>query len=143
MDREDVVLFIRKEAKRLREEEHIDDLIKSKRWDELSKVACQTVKGVTDYVCDYSLELQDDEIPEGACSAMAIWFASCAIDDNTYLLEDVESFAHRWASEAGSFGKNGAVQILDGNEFFEICSEDFYTDKFAEEYDEKYPAVDE
>ncbi len=143
MGRKEVVSFIQNEAKRLREEQHIDDLIKAKSWDKLSKVAFQTTKGVSDYISEESLSLQDDEIPEGDCSAIAMWFASYAIDYNSNLVEDVESFAHRWAEEAGDFGKNGAVQILDGNEFYEICSEDFYTDKYAEEYDEQYSTVDE
>ena len=137
MKRKGVVAFIQKEAKRLRGEQHIDDLIKANRFEELSMVECQTVKEVNSFFDFQYLKLKDEEISEGNCAAVTIWLASCANDCNENLFEDMESFAHRLAKEAGPFGKNVAFQMFEGW-LWDICSEDFFSDQYAKKYEEMY-----
>lgn len=139
MERQEAVKFIQKETKRLREEEHIDDLFKANRSEELAAVECHTSKKFSDFLMksDYELMLTDEEIAEGSCMATAMWGTSSYLN-NAQLFTDVEHFAHRLAREAGDPGKNVAAQMLDGEELFDIPSEDFFSTKYAEEYDEKY-----
>lgn len=138
MGRQKVVAFIQSEIKRLRQEQHIDDLIKANCFEELSMVKCQTVKAVSDFWIDEKLQLTDEEIPLGGCSAIAIWVATCTTGYNEDFFADSKCFAHRWAKEAGAFGKSGAFQMLDGEDLCDIYAKDFFSDKYAQKYDGMY-----
>ena len=138
MEREEVVAFIEKETKRLREQEHLDDLVKANRFDELSQLECQITMSVRDFFdCDY-LHLKDEEIAEGDCMATAIWCATCADDKNKNLFDNEERVARRLAKEAGPMGKNVAALILDGYKLYDIQLQEFFSDQYASKYDEKY-----
>ena len=134
----EVVAFIQQEVKRLREEEHLDDLVKANRFDELKQLECRINKPVHDFLYAGCLYLQDEEIPEGACAAIAIWFATCTDESNEHLFADKEGFAYRMAREEGLLGKNLAVQMLDGADLYEIDEEEFFSDHYVQEFDEKY-----
>lgn len=138
MQREEVVAFIRKETKRLREQEHLDDLVKANRFDELSQLECQITISIRDFFdCDY-LYLKDEEIAEGDCMATVIWCATCADDKNENLFENVERVACRLAKKAGPMGKNVAALMLDGYNLYDIHLKELFSDQYASEYDEKY-----
>ena len=138
MDRKEVIAFLQGEIKRLREEIHINKLIKKKRFYTLSKVEAITNEDVEDFIRADCLMLNDKEIPEGGCAAVVVWLACCKNDKDEYFFEDKEQFAHRLAREAGPFGKNVAVQMLTGTNICEMLKQQLYTDKYAKEYDDKY-----
>lgn len=139
MKREEAVKFFQKEIVRLRDEEHVNDLFKANCAEELASVDCRTTKAISDFFTDYEkgIRLKDEEIAEGDCSAIALW-ATSSFANNEQLVADVEKFAHRLAKEAGVYGKNIAALILDGEELFNIPTEDFFSDEYAKVYDEKY-----
>lgn len=137
MERKEVVEFIQKEAKRLREDEHIDDLFKAECSEELAVVDCKITKAVSDFLDEEDIMLTDDEIAEGDCAAIAMW-ASVMFVDNESLFANVSNFAHRLAKEAGVYGKNIAAQILDGEELCNILSKGFFSDAYAKRYDKVY-----
>ncbi len=138
MEREAVVTFIQQETKRLREEEHLDDLVKANCFDELKQLECRIIKPVSDFIREEGLWLEDKEIQEGNCTATAIWFAICTHERNEYLFINEEKFAFRMAREEGLLGKNLAAQMLDGADLYEIDEEDFFSDRYVKEFDEKY-----
>lgn len=137
MPREEVVAFINKETKRLREEEHFDDLVKANRFDELKQLEYRISKPVHDFLYQNCLYLRDEEIEEGACFVTATWFASCTEQKNDYLFDNPEQFAYRMAKE-GRLGKNVASLMLDGNDLCEIDEDDYFSDYYVEEFEEKY-----
>ena len=137
MKREEVVAFINKETKRLREEEHFDDLVKANRFDELKQLEYRISKPVHDFLYQECLDLRDEEIEEGACFVTATWFASCTGEQNDSLFKSPEQFAYRMARE-GRLGKNVAALMLDGWDLFEIDNEDYFSDRYVEEFEEKY-----
>lgn len=137
MQREEVVAFIKKETKRLREEEHFDDLVKANRFDELKQLECRIIKPVHDFLYQECLYLRDEEIEEGACFVIATWCASCTEQQNDYLFDSPEQFAYRMASE-GRLGKNVASLMLDGCDLFEIDHKDYFSDRYVVEFEEKY-----
>lgn len=138
MKREEVVAFINKETKRLREEEHFDDLVKANRFDELKQLEYRISKPVHDFLYQEWLILKDEEIEEGACFVTATWFASCTEQKNDYLFDSPEQFAYRMARESGRPGKNVASLMLDGCDLFIIDNEDYFSDRYVEEFEEKY-----
>lgn len=138
MQREEVVAFIQQEVKRLREEEHLDDLVKANRFEELSQIPCQVIMEVKQFLEEDYLYLQDEEIAEGSCVATAIWAAICTSEINANLFYDENKFAYRMAKESDCLGKNIAVQMLDGAALYEIDEEDFFSDRYVQEFDEKY-----
>lgn len=138
MEREQAVKFLKEEIRRLIEDEHVVDLFKTNCAEELAAVGCMTTKALADFLlAEGYISLNNEEIPEGGCVAIALWGVS-SFAYNTQLVEDVDSFAHRLAKEGGQYGKNIAAQILDGVQIYNIAEEDFFSDEHAEEYDEKH-----
>lgn len=138
MEREEAVKYFQKEITRLRDEEHVNDLFKACCAEELAAVECRTTKAFSDYLDDNGyISLSDEEIADDECTAIALWGAS-SFAHNEQLVADVEKFAHRVAKNGGQYGKNIAAQVLDGEEIYGITSEDFFSDRYAQEYDEKY-----
>lgn len=138
MERAKVVKFFQNEMERLIKEEYVVAFFRINCAEELAAVECRTTKAVSNYLDDEAIELTDEEIPEGGCVALALWMtASCWLND--HLIEDVESFAHRLAREdAGQYVKNIAYQMLDGKDLCDISEEDFFSDKYANDYDKEY-----
>lgn len=137
MEREKVVEFFQKEMQRLVDEEHVVDLFKASCAEKLATVECRINKAVSDYLDGDDIMLSDKEIPEGGCVALALWGTSSSYT-NDELFENEVSFAHRLAKEGGQYGKNIAAQILDRVALCNIDLEDFFSDEYAEYYDEKY-----
>lgn len=137
MEREEAVKYFQNEITRLRDEEHVNDLFKTNCAEELAAVECRITKAISEYLDNKDLQLTDEEIPEGGCAALALWGTSL-FARNEELIEDVESFARRLAEEAGVYGKNIAAQMLDEEELINISLEDFFSDRYAQEYDEEY-----
>lgn len=138
MESEQAVKFFQEEIKRLVDEEHVVDLFKANCAEELATVGCMATKALADFLANNGyISLSNEEIPEGGCVAIALWGAS-SFACNEQLVKDDEKFAHRLAKEGGQYGKNIAAQILDGVELYNIAEEDFFSDKYAEEYDEKH-----
>lgn len=138
MQKQDAKKIFQMEIKRLAEEEHVVDLFKANCAEELAMIDCRTNKAFNDYLVDNGdISLSDEEIADGECTAIALWAAS-SFAYNEQLIADVEKYAHRLAREGGPYGKNLAAQILDGEQIYQITSKDFFSDKYAKEYDEKY-----
>mgnify|MGYP003305229864 CR=1 FL=1 len=134
MERKEVLTFILSEVKRLNDEEHIHDLCKAGRYKELSQVESKLTRGIYEFFWDESLNMSDEEIPEGGCLALAIWGNAIGFPG---IFEDEKAFAERLAEEAGKLGKSIAYKVLVQNE--EICCiecDKFFDDSDAEAYDE-------
>lgn len=136
--RKETIGFIQKEVRRLKEEEKIADLIKATRFDELAAIECRISSKVQSFVTTKCLELSDKEIEEGSCVALAIWLRCCVNLSDSYIFKDSDKFAYRLAEEGGDFGKNVAVQMLDGLDLCDIAMEEFFTTRYAEQYDGQY-----
>ena len=138
MRRSEVVAFLNKEAKRLREEEHINELFKKNAVEKLAAIEVRTTKAINDslYKND-GINLRNEEIPEGNCMAIAMWATAEGLWNSDIVL-DIDGFAHRLAREAGDYGKNVAAQILDGYDLGDLSAENFFSTKFAKEYDQKW-----
>lgn len=138
MERAEVVKFFQNEMERLIKEEHVVDLFKANCAEELAAIECRTTKAVVEYLDNNAIVLTDEEIQEGGCAALALWMTS-SFAGNDYLIEDVDSFAHRLAREdAGQYVKNIAYQMLDGEDLCDISEKDFFSDQYASDYDKEY-----
>lgn len=143
MDRQQVVEFIFKEVERLNNEEHVVDLAKAGRFEELAAIDCRITQWINNWLYN-ALEITDDEIPEGNCAALVVWFASCTSNYNEQLLKDPKKFAYRLAAEAGDWGKSIAYIILEEEtELCEIDTEEFFSDEYAADYDKEYGEDDD
>lgn len=139
MSREEVVEFIQKETNRLRQEEHIDELLKSNDIAKLVSIEIRTTSAISDFLYnDAYIGMLDEEIAEGNCMAVVIWARALNVW-SWDLVVDLEKFAHRLAREGGGYGKNIAVHMLDGEkELSSLTTEEFFSTMYTEEYDEKY-----
>lgn len=137
MERKEAFEFLSKEVRRLIEEEHVNDLFKACCAEELAAVECRTTKAFFDFLYNEDIILEDEEIEDGDCVAIALWGASSYVY-NDQLVADIEKYAHRLAKEGGVYGKNIAFQMLEGTEICDIPTKDFFSDEYAEDYDKKY-----
>lgn len=138
MERAEVVKFFQNEMERLIKEEHVGDFFRINCAEELAAVECRSTMAVAEYIDNNDIMLKDEEIPEGGYVALALWMRSSCWT-NECLIEDVDSFAHRLAKEdAGLYVKNIAYQMLDGEDLCNISEEDFFSDKYANDYDKEY-----
>lgn len=137
METQQAVKFFKEEIERLLKE-HVVDLFRANCAEELEAIECRTTKAFSDFLVNNGyISLSNEEIPEGGCVAIALWGAS-SFAYNEQLVADVEEFAHRLAKEGGQYSKNIATQMLDGEELYDILVDDFFSDKYANEYDKKY-----
>lgn len=125
MERQQVLDFILNEAKRLIEEEHIDDLCKHKRYEELANVEIQTTMGVASYILDNDLNLKCEEIPEGMYLPIAFWSNSIALP-LIIKKEEQQKFADNLEKEAGELGEAIAERVYKGQTIGGIKLEDFF-----------------
>lgn len=136
MKRQEVLDFILSEIKRLNEEEHIHDLNKAGRYEELSKVECKSTRAILDFLLTEGLQICEDEIPEGGYLALAIWVNAMAMED---AILDEAKFAGKLSEEAGKLGKSIAYKIVAGTEYLHsIISKEFFSDDDASKYEEEF-----
>lgn len=114
MERQQVVEFILKEATRLIEEEHIDDLCKHKRYEELANVEVQTTMAIQSYIYINCLDLTCEEIPEGMYLPVAFWCNSMQLD-GLIKSEEQYKYAENLEKEAGEFGEAIARKVYSDN----------------------------
>lgn len=146
MNRQQVVEFIFKEAERLNNEEHVVDLAKAGRFEELAAIGCETTREVIEGMSTTYLKLTNENIKEGHCTPIVIWLFTLITDENDEMFfgdEEVTKFAHRLALEAGKWGKSVAFLILEGEDLCDMNSEEFFSDEYAADYDKKYGEDDD
>lgn len=124
MERQQVLEFIFNEAKRLIEEEHIDDLCKHKRYEELANVEVKSTMRITSYILDKNLDLTCKEISEGMYFPIAFWSNSMALPIIKH--NEEKKFADKLEKEAGELGKSIAKRVYEGQIICDIKPEDFF-----------------
>lgn len=134
MERQEVVEFILNEIKRLNEEEHIHDLNKAKRYDELAKVECRVSNAIVQFISENDLNLENDEIPQDGYLAVAIWINTVG---KLGMISDNLKFADNLVKEAGLLGKSIAYKLIaNGLEIVDIYGSNFFDDSDCNNYDE-------
>lgn len=137
MDRQEALEMFLNEVKRLNEEEHVDDLRKAKRYEELSRVECRICNALMAYVGqEDDLNLRTEEIPKGSFFAASMLINIIGVSG---LLEDDEEFAAQLVQEAGELGKSIAFRVYnDKLTISEIEWAEFFNDSYAKNYDDEY-----
>ena len=136
MTKQDVQDFIIGEAKRLERDEHINDLAKAGRYEELKKVTCQVTREVSEYCIEgETIGLDVNKIPAGLCLGVAMFENATftALEDSD-LFENPEEFPMRIAEEAGDIGKNIAALMVAGKNIADISADEFFSDTHAKEW---------
>lgn len=134
MLRQEVVDFILSEIKRLNEEEHIHDLNKAERYEELSKVECKNTRAILDYLFENDLELRAEEIPEGGFLAVAIWNN---VIDMAGTIKFDDEFEEKFVAEGGKLAKSIVYRMKENRcELEDLESEQFFDASDADKYDE-------
>lgn len=133
MERQEVVDFILSEVKRLNEEEHIHDLNKAGRYEELSRVECKNIRGVADYLLRNNLELRAEEIPEGGFLAVAIWNN---VIDMAGTVKFDDEFEEKFVAEGGKLAKSVVYKMKEnGFELEDLDCDEFFDASDADKYD--------
>lgn len=144
MDRDEVVSFILSEAARLTNEEHVVDLAKAGRYDELKDIEIHVTRQVYEFFHDNKfrcnpnkLLLDTEDIPEGMFLAVAMIFNIIGSYNDLDINDTITvSFAEKLALEAGDLGKNIAALMQSAENLHEINSTEFFSDAYADEYEE-------
>lgn len=145
MNRKDFLKFLFEETRRLVDEELVHALRIAGRYNQLENIACNIPKNVEEYLVDYTPIIKCSEIPREHAYAIAMWLnyvrrnaASLTFWDiqDDFFFENPLKFAELLVKEAGDAGKSIAFHMKNGKDIATIKKSDFFTEKFAKDYDE-------
>ena len=130
--RQQVLDYILNEAERLQVEEHIDDLLKAERYEELRLTECKISHAVMQYLTENKVYLENKNIPKGKFFAIALLVNTLCLDN---LVLDEERFTVEIELETGRLGKSLARRIRREGRVVHVQHEDFFnaTDPYDED----------
>lgn len=128
----EMIYLVVTEVKRLRDEEHVHDLVKAGRYDEIKAISCKSSIELLEALENGDFYLELNEIPDNGYLLLAIWMKANNIIDSD-LLCDWEGFAKGLAKEDVNIGKFIAYKLRNNESINKIVVEDFGVDILDEE----------
>lgn len=128
MDRKKVVEFLRSQLKKLKEEEHVEDLMKHGRIDELKEVAEEMDYSMLDEFCiEDDLDLEMDEIPLEGYEYEMVFYAMYSELDDLEIFADDDDFIELLEAKNEKIASK-IVELMFLNDLSEITIEELLAD---------------
>lgn len=138
MERQEVLEFVKKEIKRFKEVEHVEDLMNAGRVEELEGILNETpYDKIRNFSEDLmSLEIKANELEKGELLPAIFYMYGAKLSDWEMWQNEVE-IAVKLGKEAGILGKSIAVQMYTAD-LSDLTIEELVNKEYAEEFESVY-----